>query len=75
MIPLSVAIVCLTLLLVQQSHQKHQQDMRVGLSSVDVLLARMASLEQAKATQYSHAAFEDLKTKVESLRLAQGLKR
>lgn len=37
--------------------------------------ARVSALERMQASKYDHAAFEDLKSKVEAMRIAQGMRR
>lgn len=69
-----VVAICATALIAIHQWQKHEIEMVTGMSHLKGVQVRLASLESARAIQYDHAAFEDLKTKVEALRLAQGLR-
>lgn len=75
MIALSVAIICATGLIAQFRHQGHQRDMQAEGSLLHKVEARVSALERMQASKYDHAAFEDLKSKVEAMRIAQGMRR
>lgn len=76
MIPvLCVSILCLTLLAAQMAYHDHKTVMESGKSRIDELETRLSELERKSEQKYDHAAFEDLRGKVEGLRLAQGFKR
>lgn len=70
-----ILAICLTLLLAQHRSQQHARVMQAEERLLHKIETRVSALERMKQESYSHAAFEDLKSKVEALRLAQGLKR
>lgn len=72
---LIVLMVCVTLLIAQDRAQKHERMNSSELSVLSGLMGRIAALEAARAESYDPAAFEELKSKVEALRIAQGFKR
>lgn len=74
MIVIAVLIVCAALLLAQYSSQEHEQAMQAGFSRLDKIETRLSEIERRKPEQFDSAAFDDIKNKVETLRIAQGLK-
>lgn len=70
-----VITVCLCALVAQQASHDHAEEMQGGLERMDELEDRLEVLERSRDAHFDPAAFEDLRTKVETLRLGQGLKR
>ncbi len=71
---LYLVIVCLTILFVQGQHYSNQN---IRESEWDVLANledRIVKLEHSQRSEYNAAAFEELKSKVDALRIAQGFK-
>lgn len=74
MIALSVAIICTAGLIAQYRAQEHDRDMQAERSLLYKVESRVSELERRKGQEFDKAAFEELKSKVEGLRFAQGLK-
>lgn len=74
MIALSILIVCLSALLWQARAQAHETNMRASESRIHGIESRLSVLEKQHAQAYDHAAFEELKSRVEGMRIAQGLR-
>ena len=72
---LCVGIVCLTALIAQHFHHSHQRDMQAERSLLHKVEQRVSAIERKGSERFDPAAFEDLMTKVEALRVAQGFKR
>lgn len=70
----ALLIVCAAALLAQYRAQEHEITLRGRYNDLDALDSRISALEEAKSSQFDPKAFEDLKTKVEALRISQGLK-
>lgn len=73
-IAVSIALICAALLFAQRQEHGHQRALKFDAQVVSDLMARVTALETAKLVQFDPVAFEDLKNKVESFRLAQGLR-
>lgn len=71
---LCIAIICAALLFAQRQEHRHQRVLRCDVEMLASLRERIDVLEAAKLVQFDSAAFEDLKTKVEAFRMAQGLR-
>lgn len=67
-------LICGTFLVAQ--HQEHKQARRKlwDAKMCNELIQRLEALEDARVSQYDPAAFNDLRDKVEALRMAQGLR-
>lgn len=72
--PWAILIVCICVLVYQARQQFHERMMKADLSEIEKLTHRVEAIEQAKKVQYDHQAFEELKSKVESVRISMGLK-
>jgi predicted Holliday junction resolvase-like endonuclease len=77
-----LVIIAAAALIAQNRAQVHElqmkganQDFKALFDGLRSLSFRVAALEEPKASEYDHKAFEDIKSKVEALRIAQGLKR
>ena len=69
-----VIIVCLTALVWQAKQNQHVIQVKGQAELISALSDRVSALEQQRASHYDHAAFEDLKSKVEAMRIVQGMK-
>lgn len=70
----AVVIVCASALVGLHMQHLHAQTMAGDAEELKRLGDRLLLVESQGKQKYDHAAFEDLKSKVEALRLAQGLK-
>ena len=75
MIIAATFFICLTILTLQHQHHEHQRVMQAEHNLLHKVEERVSALERRKQSEYSHEAFEDLKSKVDALRIAQGLRR
>lgn len=71
---LSIALICITSLVAQYQANIHRESIRAGRGRIQELERRIAALEALRKQEFDPAAFEDLKGKVEALRLVQGLR-
>ena len=74
MIALCVAIVCVSLLIAQHFDHKHKHQTTADTGRLEEINKRLAALEGKEAKAFDQAAFDDLKSKVEALRIAQGMR-
>lgn len=65
---------CLCALFAQYRDQVHQIRMKGDAGQFEAVLKRLAAVESRQPAQFDQAAFDDLKAKVESLRLSQGIR-
>ena len=63
-----------TYLLAQRQEHRHLLAVARASTHATALERRLAALETARTSQFDQAAFEELKTKVESLRVGQGIR-
>jgi hypothetical protein len=71
---LCILILAAAGLFAQHRAQVHALNVKSYGEEVHHLYDRVITLERAQTTKYDHAAFEDLKGKVEAMRIAKGLK-
>jgi hypothetical protein len=69
-----IIICCAGALFAQYRAQRHELELLGSASRIRGLADRIAILEAHKIAEFDSTAFDDLKTKVEALRFAQGLR-
>ena len=69
-----VALICASVLFAQYRHQLHASYTDKESNYIAELDLRISALEKQSKEKFDAAAFDDLKSKVEALRLAQGLR-
>lgn len=69
-----VAIICLAALYAQYRAQEHERTMQADLGAVQSLASRVDALEARQVFQFDPKAFDELKSTVDTLRIAQGLR-
>jgi hypothetical protein len=74
MIALVTLMICASLLFAQYRHHEHESILKAGHTRLDKLEIRLANMEIKKNDAFNKAEFEELKTKVEALRIASGLR-
>lgn len=67
-----VSIVCMTAIVALRMHQEHELTLKAGHSRLDQLEKRVSDVEHS---HFDLSAFNDLQSKVEAMRLAQGIRR
>lgn len=75
MIALCLFIFCTTFLYAQHQQHAHERLTRFETHRLSLLTDRVSALEDAQSDHFDAKAFEDLRSKVEALRIAQGLRR
>jgi hypothetical protein len=74
-IALALIVVSIAGLIAQWRSQQHEHAMTYGEGLLHRVEQRVSELERRKAQDFNRAEFEELKSKVEALRIGQGLKR
>jgi hypothetical protein len=73
-VTLAIIIMCLTALVYQRQKHVHELDLNFHKKDLDSLVARIEQLEVIRTQEVDQRAFQELQSKVDALRLAQGLK-
>ncbi len=66
--------ICFTCIVAQLLHQRHQRNTQTDSERLELIEGRVCELEAARKTAFDSVAFEEIKTKVEALRIGQGLR-
>ena len=74
MIALSTTIICITITACVWIITEQQKFIKVKSDALTQLETRIALLEKRNASEISLEEFQDLKTKVDTLRISQGLR-
>jgi hypothetical protein len=69
-----VVLICITVLWYQHAGHEHARAMQGEARLLHQLETRLVALERARRDEFDPKAFDDLKAKVEAMRVAQGLR-
>lgn len=74
LVTIVVVVVCMTAVWCQHAEHKHERMMRGDGQAIQALTDRVTSLELKAQASFDPKAFEELKDKVDTMRVAQGLR-